>query len=401
MEQSFDFVVVGGGIVGVSTAWQLQQAFPTKKIALLEKESQLARHQTGHNSGVIHAGIYYQPGSLKAKFCKQGLKQTVALCQQKNIPYKQIGKLLVATNTVEFERMLALQERATELGIEVELLDKQQLKLKEPNVSGIGALFVKDTGIVDYVALCNAMAEEFVELGGSIKFDSQVVSMRETREQVTIETRQGRIETEYVVCCGGLMADRLAKMLGLGRDFQIVPFRGEYYRLDDSALTFNHLVYPIPDPELPFLGVHITPMIDGTITVGPNAVQGWKREGYGRCNFSLQDSAELVRFSGFWKVASKHWQQGAVELKNSLFKGEYTKLVQKYCEQITSSKLSSYPAGIRAQAVMRDGTLVHDFLFESTARSLHVCNAPSPAATSAMPIGEYIVGQVTEKYNLL
>jgi L-2-hydroxyglutarate oxidase len=401
MDKQFDFVIVGGGIVGVSTAWQLQQAYPNKRIALLEKETQLAQHQTGHNSGVIHAGIYYQPGSLKAKFCKQGLLKTITFCQQKNLPYKQIGKLLVATNGLELERMLALEERAAELGIEVELLDKQQLLAREPNVNGIGALFVKDTGIVDYVALCQSMADEFEQLGGSIIYQSSVTAMHESKDSITLDTNTQSIEASYVICCGGLMADRLAKMLGLGKDFQIVPYRGEYYRLDDPSLTFNHLVYPIPDPELPFLGVHITPMVDGTVTVGPNAVQGWKREGYGCCNFSVQDTAELLRFPGFWKVASKHWMQGVTEFKNSLFKSEYTKLVQKYCDQITPSKLSTYPAGIRAQAVKSDGTLVHDFLFEASRRSLHVCNAPSPAATSAMPIGEYIVQQVTEKYSTL
>ncbi len=398
MNIEYDYTIVGGGIVGISTALQLKQALPEKRIVVIEKEPALATHQTGHNSGVIHAGIYYQPGSLKAKFCKEGLKRTVEYCQKHGIAYKQIGKLLVATDMTEFERMLDLFDRASELGIKVELLDQAQLKKREPYVEGIGALFVHDTGIVDYVAMCEKMAQQFTDLGGEIRLNAAVQNMAEDDQQIEVTLDEESFSTRYLIACGGLMADRLARMLDLGKNFQIVPYRGEYYKLNAPHLSFNHLVYPIPDPELPFLGVHITPMIDGSVTVGPNAVQGWKREGYGQHNFSLKDTSELVAFSGFWKVARKHWKQGAVELKNSLFKGEYTKLVKKYCQQIEPLMLEHHPAGIRAQAVLNDGTLVHDFLFEQSKRSLHVCNAPSPAATSAMPIGEYIVSKVLSDF---
>jgi len=395
MNHRYDYLIVGGGIVGLSTAWQLQQQYPDKRIGLLEKESSFAQHQTGHNSGVIHAGVYYAPGSLKAEFCREGVEKTIAFCQENDIKYDQCGKLLVATNELEHERMLALYERCHQNQLDVELLDAEQLKIREPNIQGLGAILVKTTGIVDYRQVCNKMAERFCELGGETLLSTEVTGMEESSEEITVNTNQGTLHCRYLICCSGLMADRLTRMLDIETDFQIVPFRGEYYRLpSDKNDIVNHLIYPIPDPELPFLGVHLTRMIDGSVTVGPNAVQGWKREGYGRINVSLRDVWDMLCFPGFWRVLKQHIGTGIIETKNSLWKPGYLKLVQKYCPSVKVKDLQPYPAGIRAQAVMRDGTLVHDFLFAESPRSLHVCNAPSPAATSAIPIGRHIIERV-------
>lgn len=398
----YDFIVVGGGIVGVSTAWQLQQRYPEKSVLLVEKESGFARHQTGHNSGVIHAGVYYAPGSLKADFCKRGVEATKAFCAKHQIPVENCGKLLVATTAAEVERMNALYERCHVNGIEVELLDAAQLKLAEPNIVGLGAIYVKSTSIVDYRLVTEKMAQELVDLGGEVRLNAKVIALEEHADEVQVtcectgETLQ--LNGRFLISCGGLMADRLTKMLGIETDFQIIPYRGEYYQLPSKHnQVVKHLIYPIPDPDLPFLGVHLTRMIDGSVTVGPNAVQGWKREGYGRVNFSIQDTWQMLRFAGFWKVTKQHFATGVKEFINSWWKAGYLKLVNKYCPMIQVGDLQPYPAGIRAQAVLSDGSLVHDFLFAESPRSLHVCNAPSPAATSAMPIGEYICNKVEAK----
>lgn len=398
----YDYLIIGGGIVGVSTAWQLKQRHPDKSVLLVEKESVYAKHQTGHNSGVIHAGVYYAPGSLKAQFCKEGVAATIQFCEDNGIAYEQCGKLLVATNALEHERMLALYERCHTNGINVELLTQQQLNEVEPDIVGTGAILVKDTGIVDYQKVTTAMAGCFEQLGGETRLDTKVVGLSESSDVVSVDVEQAghteQLQCRFLITCSGLMADRTTKMLGIETDFQIVPFRGEYYRLGpEHNQIVKHLIYPIPDPELPFLGVHLTRMIDGTVTVGPNAVQGWKREGYGRINISLRDVVDMVSFSGFWKVLKANFKVGLVETWNSWWKPGYLKTVQKYCPKLKLGDLQPYPAGIRAQAVMKDGSLVHDFLFAESPRSLHVCNAPSPAATSSIPIGGYICDKLAEK----
>ncbi|MCG6408290.1 L-2-hydroxyglutarate oxidase [Vibrio fluvialis] len=402
MNTHFDYVIVGGGIVGVSTAWQLKQQYPDKSILLVEKEAGFSRHQTGHNSGVIHAGVYYAPGSLKADFCKRGVERTLSFCAKHDIPVENCGKLLVATNEVEFERMQALFERCLKNELDVELLDVAQLRLAEPNITGLGAIYVKATSIVNYRLVTEKMAEEFKALGGEVCLSTEVVGLNETEQEISVQCRYKGLpitfHSQFLVSCSGLMADRMTKMLGLATDFQIIPYRGEYYRLAPKHnQVVKHLIYPIPDPELPFLGVHLTRMIDGSVTVGPNAVQGFKREGYGKVNISVRDVWEMLSFSGFWKVTAKNLKTGLVEMKNSLWKPGYLQLVRKYCPSIELADLQPYPAGIRAQAVLSDGTLVHDFLFAESPRSLHVCNAPSPAATSAMPIGEYICQKIADK----
>ncbi|WP_262361081.1 L-2-hydroxyglutarate oxidase, partial [Vibrio cholerae] len=339
---------------------------------------------------------------LKADFCKRGVERTLAFCKQHDIPVENCGKLLVATNEQELERMHALYDRCLQNQIDVEKLDAAQLKLAEPNIRGLGAILVKATSIVNYRLVTEKMAEAFMQLGGDVKIGTEVVGLEETPSSVTLTCQQKNqrvsYQAKFLVTCSGLMADRLTKMLGLPTDFQIIPYRGEYYRLAPKHnQVVRHLIYPIPDPELPFLGVHLTRMIDGSVTVGPNAVQGFKREGYGKWNVSLRDVWEMVCFPGFWKVSAKHFNTGMVEMKNSWWKAGYLQLVRKYCPSIELSDLEPYPAGIRAQAVLSDGTLVHDFLFAESPRSLHVCNAPSPAATSAMPIGEYLCDKIAEK----
>lgn len=397
-EGTYDIAVIGAGIVGLSTAWQLLQRYPTYRILLIEKEADVGAHQTGHNSGVIHAGVYYAPGSLKADFCQRGAKATKAFCLQHDIEFDECGKLLVATNALEYERMEALYLRCHENGLEVHKLDQAQLNAREPNVKGMGALFVPSTGIVSYREICQKLSELFVKEGGELRLNSQVVSLEESHERVAITLNNDVVHASYLVSCSGLMADRLTKMLNIPTDFQIIPFRGEYYKLPEKHNQIvNHLIYPIPDPDLPFLGVHLTRMIDGSITVGPNAVQGWKREGYGKINIDMRDIFDMVRFPGFWRLLMNHWRIGLVETKNSWYKPGYLAQVQKYCDHIALNDLQPYPAGIRAQAVMNDGSLVHDFLFAHSPRTLHVCNAPSPAATSAFPIGAYIIDKLDEQ----
>ncbi|KOO14199.1 hydroxyglutarate oxidase [Vibrio xuii] len=405
MKQTYDYIVVGGGIVGVSTAWQLQQRHPNKSILLIEKERHLSSHQTGHNSGVIHAGVYYAPGSLKAEFCKAGVAATIEFCRKHSIAVENCGKLLVATTPQEVERMNALFKRCQDNQIDVELINQQELIRREPNITGLGAIAVSATSIVDYRKVTQAMAQEFQQAGGEIQLSSEVIGIGEHADRVEVKVQSQSQSTilsgRFLVSCSGLMADRITKMMGLKTDFQIIPYRGEYYQLPAKHnQVVKHLIYPIPDPDLPFLGVHLTRMIDGSVTVGPNAVQGFKREGYGRYNFDLKDTLEMLRFAGFWKVTAKHFKTGLVEFKNSWSKAGYLKLVNKYCPQIEVEDLQPYPAGIRAQAVLKDGRLVHDFLFAESPRSLHVCNAPSPAATSAIPIGGYICDKIAYKQNL-
>lgn len=390
-----DFVIIGGGIVGMSTAMQLIQLYPDARILLLEKESGPARHQTGHNSGVIHAGVYYAPGSLKARFCLEGNRATKAFCTEHGIRFDECGKLLVATNQLELARMQALWERTAANGLERHWLSAAELREREPNIVGEGGIFVPSSAIVNYAEVTAAMGRAFTAAGGEIRFNAEVVGLEERASEVVIRTRQDEIQSRYLITCSGLMADRVVRMLGLTPDFVICPFRGEYYLLPPQHNQIvTHLIYPIPDPSMPFLGVHLTRMIDGSVTVGPNAVLALKREGYRKSDISGRDLWETLTSPGVLKVLAKNLRPGLIEMKNSLFKSGYLKQVQKYCPSLTTDDLTPYPAGVRAQAVSRQGKLIDDFLFVKTPRSINVCNAPSPAATSALPIGGHIVDQV-------
>ncbi|MFM0203677.1 L-2-hydroxyglutarate oxidase [Paraburkholderia fungorum] len=391
----YDYCIIGGGIVGLATALAILRRSPGASLTLLEKENTLASHQTGHNSGVIHAGVYYAPGSLKADLCRRGAEATKAFCQEHGIPFDVCGKLVVATDERELSRMEALYSRSQQNGLSVRRLDASELAELEPNIVGKGALLVETTGIADYKAMCSKMADLLRIAGADIRLGVRVTAIRERGDQVELGYDGGSIVTDRLIACAGLQSDRLARLAGVPIDHQIIPFRGEYFRLPASrASLIRHLIYPVPDPDLPFLGVHLTRMIDGGITVGPNAVLGFAREGYSKSAANVADMLDFARFPGFWKVMGKHFNSGMIEMKNSLWKRGYLEQCRKYCPQLTIDDLLPSEAGIRAQAVMRDGTLVHDFLFAETSRMLHVCNAPSPAATSALPIGEMIAARL-------
>ena len=391
----YDYCIIGGGIVGLATAMALLERQPGASLVILEKENSLARHQTGHNSGVIHAGIYYAPGSLKADLCKRGAQATKDFCTEHQIKFDVCGKLLVASTPLEVQRMHALYERSQQNGLKVERLDATELQRREPNIVGLGGLFLDATGIVDYKQVCQAMARVIQAAGGEVHMSTTVRAIVENGDNVTVSSADKVWRARQLVACAGLQSDRLAALAGVKIDHQIIPFRGEYFRLPASKNDIvNHLIYPIPDPELPFLGVHLTRMIDGSVTVGPNAVLGLGRENYKKFSVNWRDVAEYARFPGFWKTIWNNLGSGTTEMKNSLFKGGYLEQCRKYCPSLNIEDLLPYEAGIRAQAVMRDGTLVHDFLFAETPRMVHVCNAPSPAATSAIPIGQMIADRI-------
>ena len=394
-----DFCVVGGGIVGLATALTLLQRRPGSSVVVVEKEHDVAAHQTGHNSGVIHAGIYYQPGSSKALFCKQGSEWTRRFCDDHGIGYRNTGKLIVATDDLEVERMQALHERALINELDVELIDAAELRRREPAITGKGAIFLRSTGIVDYRQVCQTMAEEVTAQGGEVRLGCRVVGITETASRVEIDIQDGakrhRILAGQLVVCGGIQADRLAELAGLKPDFRMVPFRGEYYRLRPELNSIvNTLIYPVPDPSLPFLGVHLTLMMDGGVTIGPNAVLGFAREGYPKLSVNGTDLMDMVRFGGFWKLARKQFRTGVAEQWDSIYRPGYLKRVQKYCPHLKVSDFRLAEAGIRAQAVRSDGSMIEDFHFLSTGRMLHVANAPSPAATSAMPIAGHLADRV-------
>ena len=390
-----DFCIIGGGIVGLASALALLERRPGAALVVLEKESGVARHQTGHNSGVIHSGIYYTPGSLKAQLCKAGAAATVAFAQEHGVAHELCGKLIVATNALELARLADLHARAAINGIACEAIDAGELARREPAIAGLGALWIPSTGIVDYPALCRAMAARIVALGGRIETRAQVSAIRETGSFVEIRATDRVWTARQLVACAGLQADRVARLGGIEIDFCIVPFRGEYYRLPpEKAGIAKALIYPVPDPALPFLGVHLTRTVDGGMTVGPNAVLGLAREGYEKGAVDRRDLADIVNFPGFWRLARAQWRSGLAELRGSLSRRAYLARCRKYCPTLELADLRPEPAGIRAQAVLRDGTMVHDFLIRETGRSVHVCNAPSPAATSALPIGAMIADQV-------
>jgi len=396
-----EFCIVGGGIVGLATALALLQRRPNASLVLLEKEQDLAAHQTGHNSGVIHAGVYYAPGSLKARLCREGNQQTRQFCLEHDIPFELCGKLIVATNALETTRLEALRERCTHNSIETVLVRDTELRTLEPRIEGQSGLLVRTSGIVSYPQICRALARRIRELGGEIVLGSRVEAIAETATEVHVSTTSGRsVRTERLIACAGLQSDRLARLAGLRPEVRIIPFRGEYFRLPAAKNDIvRHLIYPVPDPALPFLGVHLTRMIDGSVTVGPNAVVGFAREGYGSTSFNLRDSAEMLLYGGFWKLLKKHWHCALTEMRASLIRSHYLAECRKYCPELSLDDLEPYPAGIRAQAVGQDGTLIHDFLFANTGRMVHVLNAPSPAATAALPIGRMIAARALDEPN--
>lgn len=397
-----DITLIGGGIVGIATAYELQRRWPGLSLRLLEKGAKLSGHQTGRNSGVIHAGIYYTPGSLKARFCREGLVETIRFSREHGIPFDQCGKLLVATDAQEVERLAALTQRALQNGLDVRPVSGAELREREPNITGLSGLLSPATGIADYPAIVNRMADLFRQNGGEITLNAEVTGIEEGANGVRLRLASGEdVATRHLIVCAGLQADRMARLCGLADDFAIVPFKGEYFRLAPRHdQIVQHLIYPVPDPSLPFLGIHLTRMIGGFVTVGPNAVLSLSREGYAKLAPDLRDMADMARFGGFWRTLRANLKTGLAEMGNSALTARYLRACQRYCPSLTLDDLLPHPPGIRAQAVLRDGTLVHDFLIRQTARSIHICNAPSPAATSAIPIARHICALAAETFAL-
>ncbi|MCF6409942.1 L-2-hydroxyglutarate oxidase [Pseudalkalibacillus salsuginis] len=391
----YDVMIIGGGIVGLSTAYALTEHHPSLKIAVLEKENSWAKHQTGHNSGVIHSGIYYKPGSLKARFAKDGGRKLAAFCGQYGISYEQCGKVIVATDEKELDAMQNLYERGLKNGLDITLLDQAGLKEEEPYVNGIKAIKVPQAGIIDYVGVCSAIVSVLENRGADLFLSTEANDIKESPNEVTVETASYTYRTKHLVNCCGLQSDRVAKRSGQDPDLKIVPFRGEYFELKpEKEYLVKNLIYPVPNPDFPFLGVHFTRMIGGGVEAGPNAVLGFKREGYRKRDISLKDLSETLTYPGFWKLASSYWREGLDEMIRSFNKGAFVRSLQRLIPSIEADDLKPAPAGIRAQALKSDGSLVDDFFLVHSKRSTHVCNAPSPAATACFPIGEHIAKEL-------
>lgn len=393
----FDFCVIGAGIVGLATAMKLLERRSGSSLIVLEKEASMAVHQTGHNSGVIHSGIYYAPSTLKAELCRAGAAATKEFCQEHGVRFETCGKLLVATNEIELRRLENLIERAKRNQIRADRVNAKEINVLEPNISGLEALLIHDTAIVNYREVCEAIYSVIVAAGGKIEFGTQVTKIHERGSEVSIIAGEREWRAKKLAVCAGLQSDRLANLSGIQTGHRIVPVRGEYFVLTpDRKDLIKRLIYPVPNPNLPFLGIHFTRMINGDILVGPNAVLGFAREGYSKGCFKSADVADYLRFPGFWKAILPNFSSGMQEFRNSIFKTAYLNECRKYCPSLELSDLHPTQAGIRAQAIMRDGSLAHDFLFLQTDRMLHVCNAPSPAATSALPIADMIASKILD-----
>lgn len=397
----YDFAVIGGGIVGLSTAMTLGQQYPSAKILVLEKESRWAFHQTGNNSGVIHSGIYYKPGSYKAKFCRDGAQSMVDFCRSHNIPHEICGKVIIATQEKELPQLETLYQRGLENGLEVARLTKEEVLEYEPHVDCIAGVRVVSTGIADYKQVCQKYAELAGAQGADLRLNTRVNRMVETAAGRVLETNQGSFEAKYVINCAGLQSDRVAKMGNVDPQAKIIPFRGEYYELTPAKRHLvKGLIYPVPNPDFPFLGVHFTRMIDGSVHAGPNAVLSLKREGYKKTDFDLRDFVEVMTFPGFWKLAAKNADEGIQEIIRSFSKAAFVRSLQRLIPEVQMEDVVPTHAGVRAQALMNDGKLVDDFLIIDGKNSMHVCNAPSPAATSSLEIGKAIVDRIPEQQHL-
>ena len=392
----YDFAVIGGGIVGLSSARSLLESYPDAGVLVLEKESAWARHQTGHNSGVIHSGIYYKPGSLKARFCKEGAQRLVEFCQEHAIAYEICGKVIVATEPGEMTRLRNLYERGIENGLAVEKIGPEELKELEPHATGIAALKVPSTGIVDFVGVAETFAKMVAEKGGELAVSAEVTGISETGEAVELRAAGKSFRARALINCAGLHSDRIAALGGVETGARIVPFRGEYYDLKPQRRHLvRNLIYPVPDPSFPFLGVHFTRTAEGGVEAGPNAVLGFAREGYKKTDVKLKDLAEVISYPAFWRLAAKNWRTGAGEVLRSLSKSAFVGGLQRLVPELEAEDLVPTEAGVRAQALKKDGTLVDDFHIVEGERSVHVLNAPSPAATACIPIGEAIVERVS------
>lgn len=389
-------VVVGGGILGLSTALRVMQARPDTRLILIEKEQNLAQHQTGHNSGVIHSGLYYKPGSLKAITCRNGYTQLLEFCRAENIPHEICGKIVVAISAVELPRLDELHRRGIANGLEgIRFLQPAEIREIEPHCSGIRGLFVPQTGIVDYAAVARKYAERLIEMGAEIILGERVVDIRRCDNQIEVIGESRTWTAQAVVVCAGLQSDRLARKTEPDLPLRILPFRGEYYKLKLSATSLvRHLIYPVPDPAFPFLGVHFTRMIGGRVECGPNAVFAFGREAYDKTDFNLHDTWESFTWPGFRKVATRYWRTGLAEYHRSISKQAFVRALQRLIPEIQAEHLEAGGAGIRAQACDRQGNLLDDFDFRMDGNLVHVCNAPSPAATASLAIGQTIANRI-------
>ncbi|GLI03830.1 L-2-hydroxyglutarate oxidase [Phytohabitans aurantiacus] len=389
------FVVVGAGIVGLATAHRITLDYPDAQVTVLEKEPRVAAHQTGHNSGVIHAGVYYKPGSLKAKLCRAGSQSMVDFCTEHGIPVQVCGKLIVATDESELPRLRALHERATANGLPVRLVGPAEAAEHEPHVRCVEAMHVASTGIVDFTAVCTTLAALVEKAGAEIRFGSRVTGIVERGGNQIVQTTTGEIVADAVVNCAGLHADRVARLAGIDPPARIVPFRGEYFELrPDRRDLVRGLIYPVPDPQFPFLGVHLTRMIDGSVHAGPNAVLALAREGYSWDRINPRDIADFAVYSGLWRLARKHLRYGLTEVRRSLSRQRFAESLARLVPDVTAADLEPSAAGVRAQAIAPDGALVDDFLIVARDRQVHVLNAPSPAATSSLEIAKHIVAEL-------
>ena len=395
MQVDYDVIIIGGGIVGLATAYKLLEQKPELKLRILEKEKSIGLHQSGHNSGVIHSGIYYKPGSMKAKNCRRGVEELLLFCDKFNVQYDLCGKVIVAVNLEEVNRLDALYKRGLENGISnIRIVDSQELKDLEPHATGIKAIHVPSTGIINYTSVVDELAKQIIKRGGEIKTKATVKGFVRKAGECIVNTQMCDYPTELVINCAGLYSDKIAQLAGENSSISIIPFRGEYYVLrPESQYLVNSLIYPVPDPRLPFLGVHFTRRIDGSVEAGPNAVLATAREGYRRRDFNFQETWELLTNPGVWKIGRNYWKTGMGEYTRSLFKPLFVKALQYLVPAIQGSDLVPGGSGVRAQAMDETGKLLDDFCIVQSERFIHVLNAPSPAATASFAIGSTIADQ--------
>ena len=395
----YDIIIVGGGIVGLGTALNILERRPGSKVLVLEKENEVAKHQTGNNSGVIHSGLYYKPGSLKAKNCIDGYNMLIRFCQINDVPFELCGKIVVATEEKEVPLLKNLFDRGAQNGLKgFKMLSAPELKEYEPHVNGVAGFFVPQTGIVDYKVVAEKYAELIRKNGGEIHLNEKVTDIKTASSSVTVTTDKSSYETKQFINCAGLYSDKIARLTTPEVNVKIIPFRGEYYKLKkEKEYLVRNLIYPVPDPNFPFLGVHFTRMMKGGVEAGPNAVLAFKREGYKRSDINLGELAETLAWPGFQKVAKKYWRTGMGEMYRSFSKAAFTKALQKLMPEVQQDDLVDGGAGVRAQACDRTGGLVDDFLILEKAQVINVCNAPSPAATSSLSIGKTVAELALKK----
>jgi len=394
-----DLVIAGGGIVGLATAFRFMERYPGRRVTVLEKESDVAAHQTGHNSGVLHSGIYYKPGSLKAENCRAGKMAMEAFCEEHNIPFERCGKVIVAVDEQELPALERIHERGVANGVACEMVGAERLGELEPHAAGIRAIHVPESGIVDYREVCRILARLIVDRGAELRFDSRIFGIQQESDRVVVETTSGDVSGGVLVNCTGLQCDRVARLGGVKPEAKIVPFRGEYFELKPEAQSLcRNLIYPTPDPKFPFLGVHFTRMIQGGVECGPNAVLAFAREGYRKRDINVRDLCESLTYIGFLRMAARHWRTGMGEMWRSFSKRAFVKALSRLLPEIRCEHLEPAPAGVRAQALSTDGTLVDDFVVQPYGRVVNVGNAPSPAATASLNIGRLVVGRLAERF---